>query len=135
MTRIARGAVLVATIVVAAATFIAVAQTQTEMNQEAAARLRTAEAEMKRVIGELESKGKGESNALESLRNAQAAWEKYRDAQVHALWPSPDPIRYGSVNPMCVADTKAEMTRARTRELRATMNPAEGNACSSQWPE
>ena len=111
------------------------AQTQMEMNEEAGARLRAADAEMKKVIGELESKANGRPKALEVLRNAQAGWEKYRDAQLRAMWPFPETTWYGSVNPMCFADVKAEMTRVRTRELRAMLNPTETDACVSRWPE
>lgn len=72
---------------------------------------------------------------FETLREAQVAWENYREAQLRALWPFPDHTWYGSVNPMCVADSKVELTRARTRELRAMLKPTEGDVCGSQWPE
>jgi uncharacterized protein YecT (DUF1311 family) len=113
----------------------ALGQTQAEMNADASAHLRATEAEQRQVLDELRGKAREKTDALATLEAAQRAWEAYRDAHVRALWPSADDGRYGTVNPMCVATTKAELTRARTRELRAMLKPVEGDACGSRWPE
>jgi uncharacterized protein YecT (DUF1311 family) len=110
-------------------------ETQKEMNEQASVRFTEAEADLKQVLADLQAKAVGKTDALEVLRRAQAAWENYRDEQLRALWPFPGRTSYGSANPMCVAEIKAELTRARTRELRAMLKPAEGDSCGSQWPE
>ena len=130
---IVRG-LLMAIVLLSGASF-AIGQTQLEMNGEAETHLRAAEADLKKAIESLESKAKGKTKALEILRSAQAAWETYRDAQLRALWPFPDTTWYGSVNPMCAAEAKAQMTRTRTRELRTMLSPTKGDVCSPEWPE
>jgi uncharacterized protein YecT (DUF1311 family) len=109
-------------------------ETQGEMNEEAGARLKAAEADLKRTFEELIASGKGDADAVAILRKSQSAWETYRDAQLQALWPSRDVTAYGSVHPMCVATVKAELTRLRTHELRAMLEPVEGEVCASRWP-
>ena len=127
-------AVLLGLAVAAPDSPIRAGETQTELNQQAGAALGAAEAELKRVFGELGAGATDDAEAREKLRRAQSAWETYRDAQLQALWPSPDPAAYGTVHPMCVAIAKAELTRARTRELRAMLEPREGDACAPFGP-
>jgi len=90
---------------------------------------------MARAFDGLRAKTKGNEAADELLRAAQSAWERYRDAQVAALWPFPEQGSYGSVLPMCIAEVKAQLTQARTRELHRMESPQEGNVCGSRWPE
>jgi uncharacterized protein YecT (DUF1311 family) len=108
---------------------------QLGMNQESAAKLATDESEMAKVLGKLAAKAKGNPEAIAKLDRAQAAWRAYRDAQVDAMWPFPERTWYGSVNPMCVADARSVLTKARISELRAMLEPAEYDVCSSQWPD
>ena len=110
-------------------------QTQADMNEDANRDLRAAESEQRQILEQLRSMAHGKADALETLRAAQAAWEKYRDAQLRTLWPFPERTWYGSVHPMCVATQNAALTRARTRELRAMLKQPEGDVCNSQWPE
>lgn len=110
-------------------------QTQAGMNEQARKSLATAEKELARVLDELEHRERDHGAALAKLHDAQAAWEKYRDAQLQALWPSPDQTGYGSVHPMCVADAKRALTEARIRELRAMVSPIEGDSCGALWAE
>src|ERR1044072_5055620 len=76
------------------------AQTQFEMNQEAGARLKSAEAELAHVLDQLRAKATGKAKALEKLGDDQSAWERYRDTQLGVLWPFLDSGAYGSVTPM-----------------------------------
>jgi len=110
-------------------------QSQLGMNREAAAKLAAYESEMASVLGALAAKAKGNTDAIAKLDRAQVAWQAYRDAQVDALWPFPERSSYGSVNPMCVADARSVLTKARISELRAMLEPAEHDVCSSQWPD
>jgi uncharacterized protein YecT (DUF1311 family) len=109
--------------------------TQAGINATAGVRLKTAEAEMGRVFDALMQQAKGKSEVIAKLRVAQAAWEAYRDAQINALWPLPDAATYGTAHPLCVALAKANLTEARTKELRAMQSPEEGDVCAVSWGE
>jgi uncharacterized protein YecT (DUF1311 family) len=109
-------------------------ETQADMNDEAAGRLKAADADLKRTLDALIASAKGDSDAIAAVRRSESAWEAYRDGQVRAMWPSRDPSAYGTVHAMCVADAKAELTRLRVRELRAMLEPTEGDVCAPGWP-
>jgi uncharacterized protein YecT (DUF1311 family) len=109
--------------------------TQAGMNEAAAQRLHAAEQEMNSAIESLVVRAGSNADAIAKLRNAQAAWAVYRDAQLATLWPFPERTWYGSVYPMCFADVKTQLTEARTRELRSMLAHEEGDVCASQWPE
>lgn len=36
---------------------------------------------------------------------------------------------------LCLVDLKRQLTEARTRELRAMLNPQEGDVCGAGWPK
>ncbi|HEY2915399.1 MAG TPA: lysozyme inhibitor LprI family protein, partial [Candidatus Angelobacter sp.] len=63
------------------------------------------------------------------LRTAQRAWLKFRDAQLQMKFPPSNQV--GSVAPMCHALYKAELTQARTRELKIWLDGIEeGDVCA-----
>lgn len=113
---------------------VAYENTQTGMNDAADRQLESAETEMQGELDQMTQRAKRNSDVIAKLQKSQAAWQAYRDAQLEAMWPG-DPAGYGSVQPMCVAESKTAMTRARTRELRQMQSPSEGDACASRWPE
>ena len=108
--------------------------TQAGINETAAQRLESAEREMNSVFESLVARADASGVTLEKLRQAQAAWQAYRDAQLAAWWPFPERGLYGTVYPMCLGDMKAKLTRARSRELRSMLDSAEGDVCASRWP-
>ena len=108
----------------------ATAMTQFEMNQCAGKELKEAEQEMHRILEKLLESSKSDAEAVENLRAAQAAWEKYRDADTEAWWPG-DPRQYGSVHPMCRALHLARLTKERVAVLKDMVKFEEGNVCSS----
>jgi uncharacterized protein YecT (DUF1311 family) len=110
-------------------------RTQAGMNGAAAQRLESEERQMQKVFESLVARAGSNTAALEKLRQAQAAWESYRNAQLVVRWPCAEQGLCGSVYPMCFADLKAVLTRARTRELQSMLHAEEGDACASQWPE
>lgn len=110
------------------------AMTQLELNQRAGSGLKTADAELNRVYREIRRQYRDQPRFLETLKLAQRAWIKFRDAELEALFPPTadgDPrISYGSIYPMCFAEAKERLTRERTAELRQWLDPApEGDAC------
>jgi uncharacterized protein YecT (DUF1311 family) len=114
---------------------IAPEHTQAGMNETAARRLGAAETAMKQSLDALVKRAGARAVPIAKLREAQTAWERYRDAQLGVRWPSPDAASYGSVFPMCFASAKAELTEARLRELRSMLDRHEGDACAPPWPE
>jgi len=109
--------------------------TQQGMNEAADQRLKTAEAEMSKVLDSLLKEAIGKPGSVAKLNKAQSAWSAYRDAQIAAMWPSDDPDLYGSVHPMCVASLKTRLTEARSAELREMLTFIDGESCNSHWPE
>jgi uncharacterized protein YecT (DUF1311 family) len=109
--------------------------TQAGMNEAAKKKLHSSEAEMNKLLSELVDRAGPEADAIAALRAAQQAWEAYREAQVAALWPSPDKQLYGSVQPMCAAYAREALTKERVQELRSMLRREEGNVCGSQWPD
>ncbi|TWD54224.1 uncharacterized protein YecT (DUF1311 family) [Agrobacterium vitis] len=104
------------------------AQTQTEMNECASADFDRADralnaqwkltrAVMQETDANLEDDQKG---AEKALLNAQRAWIAYRDGQCEAEGFS---VRGGTMESMIVADCKARLTDARTKELKALAAP------------
>lgn len=119
----------------AAAEETAYSETQAAMTNNAGTEIAAAEAEMGRLLAELQQRADGNREALGKLEKAQSAWMSYRDAQLEALWPFPDRLGYGSAHPMCISDTKRSLTEARIRELRGMLSRMEGDVCGSRWPE
>lgn len=110
-------------------------QTQLGMNEAADKEFRAADAEMTQVFNSLLKRAADKPEAIAKLKESQAAWKAYRDAQVKAMWPFPERGMYGSAYPMCVATEMTTLTKARVAELRTMLAPLEGDVCSSQWPE
>lgn len=114
-------------------------QSQTKMNQNAAAELRTTDAEMLSLcqkIVERFTKGP-EANPMfvKKFEKAQSAWITYRDAHLDAIFPSIKPNEYGSVQPMCVATIKTDLTRSRIVQLRQWSDGIEeGDVCLGSRP-
>jgi uncharacterized protein YecT (DUF1311 family) len=101
----------------AALTLPALAQTQSEMNAEAAADFKKADAKLNAVYKKVKA-SLGE-DGLENLKVAQRAWIAYRDAEA-VLEAAPN--EGGSIYPLIFASVKTRMTEARTEELQAIID-------------
>lgn len=114
-------------------------QSQTKMNQDAMAEWKKADAEMLSLykgIVDTYSKGPVQNPVfVEKFKKAQTAWIAYRDAHLDAVFPSTTPNEYGSVQPMCIATIKAELTKNRIVELRRwSEGIEEGEVCLGSRP-
>lgn len=93
------------------------AQTQLEMNMEAAAEARKADAAMttvyKKLMAAQDEKGK------KLLLDAQRAWIKYKEAHCTSVANAYDG---GSMQPMVYNGCIAEITKARTKELQEMLD-------------
>lgn len=102
--------------------------TQGELNECAGKDLQKADAELKRVYVALLQQLKADPVGVETLRESERAWVKFRDAQMKALHPHSD--QEGSVGPMCWSSQMADLTVQRIKMLKDMLNTQEGDVCA-----
>ena len=114
----------------------AVGQTQTDMTNSACGRFKKADLEMNRVYRQIMSKESGDTAFVTSLREAQRAWVRFRDAHIKSVYPDPDPRAYGSANSMCRCGILEQLTVQRSSELRQRWidGTEEGDVCTGSSP-
>jgi uncharacterized protein YecT (DUF1311 family) len=107
-------------------------QSQGDLDDEAAAQFKAADREMNRVYEAILKKYAKDTVFIAKLKNAQRAWLAFRDAELAANYPDPEPqFAYGSVYPMCASYLVAELTRERTKQLKAWLHGTqEGDVCA-----
>jgi uncharacterized protein YecT (DUF1311 family) len=106
------------------------AQTQAELNRDACATYKSADAEMNRTYKQILNEYQRDNVFIEKLKIAQRAWIKFRDAGLESLYPD-TPSAYGSVNPMCRCIALAELTTERTKSLKRWIDGVEeGDVCA-----
>ena len=96
------------------------AQSQTEMNICWGKQYKAADAQLNAAYREFTSKLNPEETA--QLKTAQLAWIKFRDANCEFV---ADAYKGGSIRPMIAAMCLADVTNARTSELKAQMKERE----------
>lgn len=96
------------------------AQSQAEMNICWGKEYKAADAQLNLAYREFASKLSPEESA--QLKTTQLAWLKYRDANCEFV---ADQYRGGSMRPMVAAMCLADVTNARTSELKAQMKERE----------
>lgn len=110
----------------------ALAQTQTDSNEDSCATFKQADALLNKSYNQVLSEYRKNGAFIRKLRVAQRAWIAYRDAQIEALYPATDKrAEYGSVYPMCRCSALATLTTQRADELKKWIDGAEeGDVCS-----
>jgi len=107
------------------------AQTQNEMNKEAAAGFRAADEELNSTYRKILAQYAEDDVFVASLKEAQRCWIAFRDAQVKMKYPDREPGSYGSVLPMCLAMYLTELTQDRIKALNVWVDGAEeGEVCA-----
>ena len=96
------------------------AQSQLEMNMCWGNQYKAADAQLNAAYREFNSKLNPEETA--QLKAAQLAWIKFRDANCEFV---ADAYKGGSIRPMIAAMCLADVTNARTSELKAQMKERE----------
>jgi uncharacterized protein YecT (DUF1311 family) len=114
-------------------------QSQTKMNQDAAAELKKANKEMvslyQKIVAKYSKAPEADPAFVQKFEKAQSAWIAYRDAHLDAVFPSATPNEYGSVLPMCLATIQTELTKSRIAQLHQwTDGTEEGEACLGSRP-
>ena len=112
------------------------ADTQFDMNRCAGQDYELAERALNQVYRAVLARHAEDALLVQKLRAAQAAWLRWRAAELAALYPEHDKrLAYGSVYPMCQAAVQAGLMRERTAQLRRWLDGVkEGDVCSGSLP-
>lgn len=106
-------------------------QSQAEMNNEAAAAYKKADAELNKVYQQIMEAYADDPTFLDALRTSQRNWIAFRDSELKMKYPDREPGWYGSIHPMCVSSYLALLTKERTAKLRTWLTGIEeGDACA-----
>ncbi|MFM8719961.1 MAG: lysozyme inhibitor LprI family protein [Chthoniobacterales bacterium] len=107
------------------------AQTQGEMNQDAASEFKAADKELNSIYQRLLEDYADDEAFIANLKEAQRCWIAFRDAQMKMKYPDREPGYYGSIQPMCEAIYLAELTQDRVKALRVWVEGVEeGDMCA-----
>ncbi len=114
------------------------AETQTEMNEAAAADLADANGELQLALAELRKRaadgGAHAKPAVELLDASQTAWRNFLEAQIAMDFPMGSDVWHGSMEPMCVSLRRTQLVHARVKQLREMIPSDELDVCAPRWP-
>ncbi|HEU4388297.1 MAG TPA: lysozyme inhibitor LprI family protein [Blastocatellia bacterium] len=108
------------------------AQAEADLNPDACAKYKKADAELNRVYQRVLSEYTKDAVFIQKLRAAQRAWIVYRDAQVESRYPALNKLSsYGNVYPVCRCLELIRLTNSRTTELQRWLDGVvEGDVCA-----
>jgi uncharacterized protein YecT (DUF1311 family) len=106
------------------------AQTQGEMNQDAAGEFKAADKELNAIYQQILEDYADDDVFLANLKEAQRCWIDFRDAQLKMKYPDREPGYYGSIQPVCEMTYLTELTQDRIKTLNVWIEGVEeGNLC------
>jgi len=121
---------IIALIVFGAPWTEASAQTQMEMNQDAASEFKAADKELNAIYQQILEDYADDDVFLANLKEAQRCWIDFRDAQLKMKYPDREPGYYGSIQPVCEMTYLTELTQDRIKTLNVWIEGVEeGNLC------
>jgi uncharacterized protein YecT (DUF1311 family) len=101
---------------------------QSDLNRCWAREAERSEEEMKQVY--LVLLQKLPERSADGLKDAQEAWEKFREAHLRTLYGVESPsARWGREYPMCLSISRTLLNRERTEQLRRILEPDEETIC------
>jgi uncharacterized protein YecT (DUF1311 family) len=107
------------------------AQTQGEMNQDAAGEFKAADKELNAIYQQILEDYADDDVFLANLKEAQRCWIAFRDAQLKMKFPDREPGYYGSILPLCEMMYLTELTQDRIKALQVWIDGVqEGDMCS-----
>jgi uncharacterized protein YecT (DUF1311 family) len=107
------------------------AMTQASLNSCFCERAQKADAQLNDVYQQLLKKNASDTKFIEKLKISERAWVAFRDAQLEAIYPDPDPrAAYGTVFTMCECMAREELTMDRVKQLRRMLKSVEGDVCA-----
>ncbi len=105
------------------------AQTQADMNDEAARGFKTADSTLNVLYKKIQKAYTDDSLFLKNLKITQRIWITFRDAELQLKYPAS--AGYGSIQRMCYALYQTELTEERIKTLQAWLDGVEeGDACA-----
>lgn len=121
------------------------AQSIIEINEKSCNSYKAADKDLNEVYRQVLRERADDTNFVNALKASERAWLAFRDAQIKAIYPDPDPpmypnpdplIVYGRMHPACVCSALEAMTRERAKELRARWidGTSEDDACGGSSP-
>jgi uncharacterized protein YecT (DUF1311 family) len=106
------------------------AQTQGEMNQDAASEFKAVDEELNTIYQKILEDYADDDVFLANLKEAQRCWITFRDAQLKMKYPDREPGYYGSIQPVCEMSYLTELTQDRIKTLNVWIEGVEeGNLC------
>jgi hypothetical protein len=108
------------------------AQTQREMNEDACAAYKKADAAEKHAVAEVKRRYVKDRQFLKRFASYEQAWSSMRKMYLNARWPAADSTerRYGSVFPMCRCSEAATKVALHTKEIVETwLDRDSGDVC------
>jgi len=110
---------------------LAQAQTQSEMNAEAAAEFNGVDEQLNSIYQQILSDYADDEVFIASLKEAQRSWVVFRDAQLKMRYPDREPGYYGSILPLCEMTYLTELTQDRIKALQVWIDGVqEGDMCA-----
>jgi uncharacterized protein YecT (DUF1311 family) len=110
---------------------LAQAQTQGEMNAEAAAEFNGVDEQLNSIYQQILSDYADDEVFIASLKEAQRSWLVFRDAQLKMRYPDREPGYYGSILPLCEMTYLTELTQDRIKALQVWIDGIqEGDMCA-----
>lgn len=101
------------------------AQTQGEMNEDAASRFKAADKKLNALYQKILKDYANDPVFIESLKKAQRCWIAFRDAQLKMKFPDRKPGSYGSLHPMVATMYLTELTEDRIAALQPWIDGAQ----------
>ena len=106
-------------------------QSQLAMNTAEAQTLQQADKALNVVYQKILKQYNSDQEFIKNLKVAQRIWLQLRDADVKMKYPNRPDGFYGSVQPMCEASYRTELTQQRTRTLTVWLTGIEeGDVCA-----
>ena len=107
----------------------AMAQSQTEMNQQATSKFKKQDKELNKVYKQILNEYSADTVFIKTLKYSQKIWIRFRDAEVKMRYPEIDYA--GTATLMCQAQLMEEITKARIKTLKVWLTGIiEGDVCS-----
>jgi uncharacterized protein YecT (DUF1311 family) len=93
------------------------AQTQRDMNEDAAASFKAADKKLNSLYQKILKDYADDPVFIASFKAAQRCWITFRDAQLKMKYPDREPGYYGSIQPMLETMYLTELTKDRIKAL------------------
>jgi len=107
----------------------AMAQSQTEMNQQATSKFKKQDRELNKIYKQILNEYSADTVFIKNLKSSQKIWIQFRNSEIKMRYPGIDYA--GTATSMCQAQLMEEITKARIKTLKVWLiRITEGDVCS-----